>query len=178
MNEEKKIIESRLVQTSKTLPVLIILLGLALCIPSMSVSWEWDMGWIWLVIGVCVALIGVVILLYVGNCQMVVTNKRVYGTAAFGKRVDLPIDSVSAVALSYFNTVSVATSSGRIAFVMLDNKEEIHRAISQLISNRQSTSNGVIVSEADDIKKFKELLDMGAINQEEFDAKKKQLLGL
>jgi predicted Zn-dependent peptidase len=28
------------------------------------------------------------------------------------------------------------------------------------------------------IKKFKELLDMGAITQEEFDAKKKQLLGL
>ena len=33
-------------------------------------------------------------------------------------------------------------------------------------------------SAADEIKKFKELLDMGAITQEEFDAKKKQLLGL
>lgn len=30
----------------------------------------------------------------------------------------------------------------------------------------------------DEIKKYKELLDMGAITQEEFDAKKKQLLGL
>ena len=34
------------------------------------------------------------------------------------------------------------------------------------------------VSAADEIKKFKELLDIGAITQEEFDAKKKQLLGL
>lgn len=33
-------------------------------------------------------------------------------------------------------------------------------------------------SSADEIKKFKELLDMGAITQEEFDAKKKELLGL
>ena len=33
-------------------------------------------------------------------------------------------------------------------------------------------------SVADELKKFKELLDMGVINQEEFDAKKKQLLGL
>lgn len=33
-------------------------------------------------------------------------------------------------------------------------------------------------SAADEIKKFKELLDMGIITQEEFDAKKKQLLGL
>ncbi|MBO5333379.1 MAG: SHOCT domain-containing protein [Clostridia bacterium] len=34
------------------------------------------------------------------------------------------------------------------------------------------------VSIADELKKFKELLDMGAITQEEFDAKKKELLGL
>ena len=34
------------------------------------------------------------------------------------------------------------------------------------------------VSAADEIKKFKELLDDGIISQEEFDAKKKQLLGL
>lgn len=33
-------------------------------------------------------------------------------------------------------------------------------------------------SAADELKKFKELLDMGVITQEEFDAKKKQLLGL
>lgn len=33
-------------------------------------------------------------------------------------------------------------------------------------------------SPADELKKFKELLDMGAITQEEFDIKKKQLLGL
>ena len=31
---------------------------------------------------------------------------------------------------------------------------------------------------ADEIRKYKELLDMGAITQEEFDAMKKRLLGL
>lgn len=39
-------------------------------------------------------------------------------------------------------------------------------------------SKGGSVSVADELKKFKELLDMGVISQEEFDAKKKQLLGL
>ena len=34
------------------------------------------------------------------------------------------------------------------------------------------------VSAADEITKFKQLLDTGIITQEEFDAKKKQLLGL
>lgn len=34
------------------------------------------------------------------------------------------------------------------------------------------------ISNADELKKYKELLDMGVITQEEFDAKKKQILGL
>ena len=34
------------------------------------------------------------------------------------------------------------------------------------------------VSAADELKKFKELLDSGIITQDEFDAKKKQLLGI
>lgn len=34
------------------------------------------------------------------------------------------------------------------------------------------------IDTADELKKFKELLDSGVITQEEFDAKKKQLLGL
>lgn len=43
---------------------------------------------------------------------------------------------------------------------------------------QQNTSNQQPVSVADELKKFKELLDMGVISQEEFDSKKKQLLGL
>lgn len=35
-----------------------------------------------------------------------------------------------------------------------------------------------LVSPADELKKFKELLDLDVITQEEFDIKKKQLLGL
>ena len=38
--------------------------------------------------------------------------------------------------------------------------------------------NTQAVSSADELKKFKDLLDSGVITQEEFDAKKKQLLGL
>ncbi len=45
---------------------------------------------------------------------------------------------------------------------------------------KNAPAAGVVqqVSPADELKKFKELLDMGVITQEEFDAKKKQLLGL
>jgi len=45
------------------------------------------------------------------------------------------------------------------------------------ISKNQDTQQSNI-SQADELKKFKDLLDSGVITQEEFDAKKKQLLGL
>lgn len=123
----------------------------------------------------------------INSCELVVTDKRVYGKAAFGKRVDLPIDSVSAVATGLFSSVAVTTSSGGIKFYLLGNKDEIHEAISTLIVKRQDKSETVATttikqempqSAADELKKFKELADSGVITQEEFEAKKKQLLGL
>lgn len=48
----------------------------------------------------------------------------------------------------------------------------------QDINFAEKNEKASTVSSADEIKKFKELLDLGIITQEEFDAKKKQLLGL
>ena len=52
------------------------------------------------------------------------------------------------------------------------NKEEYEKEQKAISAGKPS------VSSADELKKFKELLDSGVITQEEFDAKKKQLLGL
>ncbi len=49
--------------------------------------------------------------------------------------------------------------------------------IDELERDKNITKESLGTSVADEIKKFKELLDMGAITQEEFDAKKKELLG-
>ena len=54
-------------------------------------------------------------------------------------------------------------------------KEEFQQEMQA--SNAQQTAPAA-PSAADELKKFKELLDLGAISQEEYDAKKKQLLGL
>ncbi len=58
--------------------------------------------------------------------------------------------------------------------------QEIKNYIENAITNQTTAPNSTntSISTADEIKRFKELLDMGAITQEEFDAKKKQLLGL
>ena len=66
-------------------------------------------------------------------------------------------------------------------------KEKINEAVSMIndivnkYKNVEVASPVQVVqqtSAADELKKFKELLDVGAITQAEFDAKKKQLLGI
>lgn len=61
-----------------------------------------------------------------------------------------------------------------------DNAREIKDYIEGIILNRSRNKGTVVqqVSPAEELKKFKELLDMGVISQAEFDAKKKQILGL
>ena len=142
--------------------------------------------WMCLIPIVALAAIGGLIYLWLRSYEMTVTDKRVYGKVAWGKRVDLPLDSISSTAtISVFRGVAVATSSGRIKFLMVKNSAEIFEKVNALLVERQKAEPKVSpvqvspsVSSADELKKFKELLDSGIITQEEFDAKKKQLLGL
>lgn len=133
-------------------------------------------------------IILVIVSLFVGawlkSYSLTVTDKRVYGDTSWGKRVDLPVDSISAVASSGMKGIAVATSSGRIVFKFIKNRDEVSRVIGDLLINRQNSKETAApvatanTGNAEDLKKYKELLDMGVITQEEFDAKKKQLLGL
>lgn len=141
---------------------------------------------------VCVMLFSLLIALIpllffiVTRNELIVTDKRIYGKTVFGRRVDLPLDSITAVALtmSLLKGISVSTSSGRITFYFLENSEDFHKVISDLIINRQSLNSEKVFktqtpqSNADELKKYKDLLDSGVITQEEFDKKKQQLLDL
>lgn len=116
-----------------------------------------------------------------GRCQITVSDKRVWGKTDFGRQVDLPINQISALSYGKFGSVCVATSSGVIRFWYLTNKEQVYTAISNLLGSLQQktaqpapTAGGT----PDELKKYKELLDSGVISQAEFDAKKRQLLGL
>ena len=86
-----------------------------------------------------------------------------------------------------FSGLAVTTASGAIKFAMLkEHRDELHEEISKLLVERQSKPTAATTtikqeipqSNADELKKYKDLLDGGIISQEEFDAKKKQLLGL
>lgn len=141
-----------------------------------------------LAIGLLIVGIVMATIVYLSKSELTVTNMRVYGRGFLGKRVDLPADSISAIAASpaLLRGIVVSTSSGKISFFMIENHEMVYKTISQLLIERQdakaksthSPAPAAVASAADELKKYKDLLDAGIITQEEFEIKKKQLLGL
>ena len=117
------------------------------------------------------------------RCTLAVTNRRLTGKASFGRAIDLPLSQITAVELGGCSSISVATASGRIHFWFIENRKDVHAVLTGIIGKTQSEAAPAqtaapAVSNADELKKYKELLDSGVISPEEFDAKKKQLLGI
>ncbi len=125
-------------------------------------------------------LADIVLYFIVNHSSLSISKEKVVGSILW-KTVDLPISQISSVSKGLLNTVSVATSSGKIRFFMLYNIEEIYIELSNKIAVNAKNTSMVVkqeTSNADELKKYKDLLDSGVITQEEFDQKKKQLLGL
>ena len=119
------------------------------------------------------------------NQKLIVTEDTIRGTYGklFKRNIDLPLDSVNSIEfVKRSGIINISTSSQKIHFESLLNAEEISVVINNLIKKRQKNQGVATIiqssSAADELAKYKTLLDQGTITQEEFDAKKKQLLGL
>lgn len=82
----------------------------------------------------------------------------------------------------YVDLISSATKKDSMIYRTFHNSAQECLSVLQLICDRQSgvtnTTNIIAGSNADEIKKYKNLLDEGILTQDEFDAKKKELLGI
>ena len=72
--------------------------------------------------------------IYSGRTTITVTDKRIYGKAAFGKEVDLPLSSVGMIQKSGKKSIAIATSGGKVRFVNIKNRNEIYNAIQMLLA--------------------------------------------
>lgn len=133
-----------------------------------------------LIFGTLFTIIGVIRYIQLKDIAITVTDKRVFGKGLWGKRVDLPLDSISAVGTSAMYGIDVSSSSGTIKFKAIQNNEEIHKEITTLLIDRQNKEMNAKegTSSVDALFKLKELLNAGIISQEEFDKKKQDILGL
>lgn len=136
------------------------------------------------IVFIIIWIIAIIFITAFSKTELFVTDTKVYGITVFNKRIDLPIDMITAVGTGFFNTITISTASGVIKFSYLKNRDKIHECINNLLMNRQKKENNskptikqeIPLSNADELKKYKELLDMGVITQEEFNTKKRQLL--
>ena len=132
--------------------------------------------------------IGIAIVYLINRkCELCITENNVKGKTLLGKEVVLPLYMISGYSTRKFlSTIAISTASGITQFSLVGNYEEIGDVLSKKINERQeSTANTSTITTTnsqsnsmDDLKNLKALLDAGIITQEEFDAKKKQLLGL
>ncbi len=121
--------------------------------------------------------------IYLHSTKIIVTDKRVCGISFFRASVNLPLDQISSVK-KRGNKFFVSTDSGTLLGMNIPNIAKIDKCINSLLIQRNSieknTAPTVVrqATVADELRKYKELLDMGVISQEEFELKKRQLLGL
>jgi hypothetical protein len=124
-----------------------------------------------------------------GNFAYAITNKRILAgqkkiTGEKFKVVDhTKINDISFEAGLVFGIIKIDTPREKFK-IALDKgsatsiNNHIYQVLDSLKVNDNANNQQSAISAADELKKFKELLDMDIITQEEFEAKKKQLLGL
>lgn len=124
------------------------------------------------------------------NGVMVGTDKRVifYGKKTFGYNLEtIDYSKISSVDYSkgyVFGKMKIYTSGNDIEFetAMEIEAKEFMQIIKEKQHEPKQQSTTIInepsKSPAEQIKEYKELLDLDIISQEEFDAKKKELLGI
>ena len=134
-------------------------------------------------------LAGIFYLIYysLSHCKIVITDKNISGRTFWGKKVILPIHMISAFSISkIFSVVAITSSSGFIKFPCIGNLEEIAEILQQLLNERQTKTEieekevlqNNNLTDVDYLIKLKNLMDNGIITQEEFETKKKEILGI
>lgn len=114
-----------------------------------------------------------------------VTDRRVLlvsSSLGIARVIDLPLDQITSVSPSggvMSASLKITAASRRVKVSALTNRtaEAVSQAISDAMSGVGSSGSSVTVSSAaDELAKFHGLLQAGAISQEEFDAKKNELM--
>lgn len=139
-----------------------------------------------LILGFLGAVAAVIIKHSTEKCAVTVTDKRVFGISQNKKSADIPLNQITDFHVCSFNGISISSMSGISNFYLIKNRDEVMKALSFLLSDSgPATSSTVERPEtsglddtAESLLRLKTLLDDGVITQEEFDAKKKQILGL
>lgn len=110
--------------------------------------------------------------------QIEATNDSVIITKSNKKTSTILIKDIQSVESISRNGIFLKGAAFKEKIHLIENNEEIKNYILEKMSDIASSITPSNVSNADELKKFKQLLDEGLISQEEYELKKKELLNL
>ena len=156
----------------------------------------WTMGWVYSELDAGIGfltgflsalfmggLIHIIIYFTARNNQITLTNYKITGIYNRHLSLNIPIDSISSVSKGWQGSLCITCAGNRYNISFVSNIDIFCSKLNELLNKRtqQTMKRDPVVSQTskyDEIEKLKQLLDNGIISQEEFDVKKKQLLGL
>lgn len=126
-----------------------------------------------------------------GQGQLYVTDKRVHANIIKGmlsnQESSIPLSNITSITVDskfVFGSIAITTSGTTIKIddVPVAIAQEVKSIIEHLKSQGSKSESYAATKDtfdlADEIRELKDLLDEGILTQDEFDAKKKQLLGV
>lgn len=125
-------------------------------------------------------LIGSILYIADKKTELVIYENEIIGKKIDGKTVQFLLKDIKSVETTKTQGLKITGAGIKYDIHLIENAEEMKNILMDMLAKVQHEQPVVAVvgSSANDIKEYKELLDAGIITQEEFDAKKKQLLGL
>lgn len=85
-------------------------------------------------IGFLITIIGGTIYWFLCDVEIIVTNKRIYGTTTWGQEVEIPIDAIFAVSTTTMNAITIKLSNRFIKFKAIKNYEQVCSEIHKLLN--------------------------------------------
>ncbi len=128
-----------------------------------------------ILVGLAVFAVGTIAWVVISKMTLTVTKEFLYGTTLFGKRIELPLDSVTAIGTNHYKGLFVSTPSYKISYLLVSNRDKVLKCINKLVAERNKPNQ---IDIAVEIIKLKALLDDGAISKKAYDKIIKQLINL
>lgn len=92
------------------------------------------------VFAIVISAIGTVMGKRDGISEFEVTDKCIYRKTVLGRRTYLPLNSIRAVDLVWFDSISVRTSVGKFSCLLIKNRREVFDAIKTLLDEKSSSN--------------------------------------
>lgn len=112
--------------------------------------------------------------------ELSILDNVVIGKKSNGKTVQFLLKDIKSVETTKTQGLKITGAGIKYDIHLIQNAEEMKNLMMDMLAevNHGHSDVAMVGSSVNDIKEYKKLLDAGIITQEEFDAKKKQLLGV